>query len=174
VVAQRMAPAIEVGEMRFAVAEVGSEPGWLAYWMRRWRGATDLTATEAAKRVGISISRMSDYENGAMPPLTVVLNLAEVYGVAREQAVNVYAEEDRRRQLAKREDFVVLGEPALAVYPITPELRLFATQLAETDISADDLTAMRLAIVERRKANDEAAAERSRINRTKRDVKQSV
>jgi transcriptional regulator with XRE-family HTH domain len=171
VVAQRMAPAIEVSEMRFAVAEVGSEPGWLAYWMRRWRAATDLTATEAAKRVGISISRMSDYENGAMPPLTVVLNLAEVYGVGREQAVDVYAEEDRRRQLAKREDFVVLGEPALAVYPITPELRLFATQLAETDLSADDLTAMRLAMAERRKSHDEA--KQARTARTTRAVTQS-
>jgi transcriptional regulator with XRE-family HTH domain len=160
---------VEVGEMRFAVAEVGSEPGWLAYWMRRWRAATDLTATEAAKRVGISISRMSDYENGAMPGLTTVLNLAEVYGVEREQAIEVYAEEDRRRQLAKREDFVVLGEPALAVYPITPELRLLVTQLAETDLSESDLTAMRLAMTERCKGHDEAAAER----RTKRAAQQS-
>jgi hypothetical protein len=101
----------------------------------------------------------------------VVLNLAEVYGVAREQAVDVYAEEDRRRQLAKREDFVVLGEPALAVYPITPELRLFATQLAETDLSADDLTAMRLAMAERRKSHDEA--KQARTARTTRAVTQS-
>jgi transcriptional regulator with XRE-family HTH domain len=135
-----VAQVVEVGEMRFAVAEVGSEPGWLAYWMRRWRAATDLTATEAAKRVGISISRMSDYENGAMPPLTVVLNLAEVYGVAREQAVDVYAEEDRRRQLAKREDFVVLGQPALAVYPITPELRTVVMGIAEHELSEQALT----------------------------------
>ena len=109
----------EVGEMRYAVQEVGSEPGYLAYWMRRWRGETEFTATEAAKRVGISISRMSDYENGAMPGLSVVLDLAELYGVERDEALRIYAEEDRRRQRAKRQDFVVLGQPALAVYPLS-------------------------------------------------------
>ena len=147
--------------MRFAVQEVGSEPGYLAYWMRRWRAATDLTATEAAKRVGISISRMSDYENGAMPGLSVVLDLAEVYGIERDEALRIYAEEDRRRQRAKRQDFVVLGEPALALFPITPELRLLVTQLANTEVTENDLTAMRLAVVERRKVREESARERS-------------
>jgi len=161
----------QVRDMRFAVQEVGSEPGYLAYWMRRWRAGTDLTATEAAKRVGISISRMSDYENGAMPGLSVVLDLAELYGVSRVEALRVYAEEDRRRQRAKRQDFVVLGEPALAVYPITPALRLLVTQLAETDLSENDLTAMRLAMAERRKGRDEAQQER--VSRLKRPAKES-
>jgi hypothetical protein len=78
-----------------------------------------------------------------MPPLTVVLNLAEVYGVERDQALDVFAEEDRRRQLAKREDFVVLGEPALAVYPITDALRQLLTTIAERKLSEADLVNIR-------------------------------